>query len=76
MCDLYRSEDLIARNYFGLFEPDPRLYDRIGDYVLIMRDNYIIKDFLLNEEEKFHIGNHGGVTEEEMLVPVVVVVDE
>lgn len=73
MCDLYRSEDLIARNYFGLFEPDPRLYDRIGDYVLIMRDSYIIKDFLLNEEEKFHIANHGGISEEEMLVPVIVV---
>jgi hypothetical protein len=73
MCKLYRSEDLIVRNYFGLFEPDPRLYDRIGDYVLIMRDNYVIKDFLLNEEEKFHIGNHGGVSEEEMLVPAIVV---
>lgn len=72
-CDLYRSEDLIAQHYFGLFTPDPRLYDRIGDYVLIMRENYIIKDFLMGEEEKFQIGNHGGVSSQEMLVPLIVI---
>lgn len=73
MCDLYRSEELIENHYFGLFEPDHRLYDRVGDYVLIMRENYIIKDFLLGEEEKFHIGNHGGVSKEEMFVPLIVI---
>lgn len=73
MCDLYRSEELIDRHYFGLFDPDPRLHDRVGDYVLIMRENYIIKDFLLGEEEKIHIGNHGGVSREEMFVPLLVI---
>lgn len=73
MCDLYRSEELIEKQYFGLFEPDRRLYDRVGDYVLIMRENYIIKDFLLGEEEKIHIGNHGGVSKEEMFVPLIVI---
>jgi hypothetical protein len=72
-CDLYRSEELIKNHYFGLFEPEPRLLDRVGDYVLIMRDNYIIKDFLLNEEEKINIGNHGGVSKEEMFVPLVMI---
>jgi hypothetical protein len=71
-CDLFRSEDLIARNYFGLFEPDLRLFDRVGDYVLIMQENYVVKDFLLGEKEKFHIGNHGGISREEMLVPVII----
>jgi hypothetical protein len=73
ICELYRSEELIANHYFGLFEPDQRLFDRVGDYVLIMRDNYVIKDFLLGEEEKFHIGNHDGVSKEEMFVPLVVI---
>ncbi|MBD3306244.1 hypothetical protein GF339_07630 [candidate division KSB3 bacterium] len=73
ICDLYPSETLIENQYFGLFEPDPRLYDRIGDYVLIMRENYIIKDFLLGEEEKFQHGNHGGVSQEEMFVPLIVI---
>jgi hypothetical protein len=53
--------------------PEPRLFDRIGDYVLIMKENYIIKDFVLGETEKFHIGNHGGVSKEEMLVPLIVI---
>ncbi|GAK60539.1 type I phosphodiesterase/nucleotide pyrophosphatase [Candidatus Vecturithrix granuli] len=73
MCDLYRSEELIERKYFGLFAPDSRLHDRIGDYVLIMRDNYIIKDFLLGEEEKMHLANHGGLSAEEMFIPLIVV---
>jgi hypothetical protein len=73
MCDLFRSEELINKQYFGLFEPDCRLFDRVGDYVMIMRDNYVIKDFLLGEEEKIHIANHGGVSKEEMFVPLIVI---
>jgi predicted AlkP superfamily pyrophosphatase or phosphodiesterase len=72
ICDIFRSEELIHKGYFGLFEPDRRLFDRVGDYVLIMRENYIIKDFLLSEEETFHRGNHGGVSKEEMFVPLVI----
>lgn len=73
MCEIYTGEELINNCYFGLFEPNKRLFDRVGDYVLIMRDNYVIKDFLLGEEEKFNIGYHGGVSKEEMFVPLVVI---
>ena len=73
VCDLHRSEDLLKQGVFGLFEPHPRLADRIGDYALIMRDNYVIKDVLPGEKEKFHVGNHGGVSAEEMFVPLVVI---
>jgi hypothetical protein len=38
-----------------------------------MRENYIIKDFVLGEKERFHIGNHGGVSKEEMFVPLIVI---
>jgi len=73
ICELYKGEELISNSYFGLFEPDKRLFDRVGDYVLIMRDNYVIKDFLLGEEERFNIGYHGGVSKEEMFVPLIVI---
>ena len=57
----------------SLFEPNPKLADRIGDYVLICKENYLIKDTLKNEEEKIpHPGHHGGVSKEEMLVSMVV----
>lgn len=71
MCDLYRSETLIEQHYFGLFEPNPKLFDRIGDYVLMMRENYIIKDFLINESRKYYLGNHGGLSEQELFVPLI-----
>ena len=60
-----------GKNYFGLGKPHPQLAQRIGDYVLLMKENYIIKDFLLGEEEHFSIGNHGGLSEDEMYVPLI-----
>jgi len=72
-CQLYKSEDLIKKNFFGLYEPNKKLFDRIGDYTLIMKENYIIKDFVLGEEEKSLIGHHGGMSKEEMFVPLIVI---
>jgi len=70
---LYRSEELIEENYFGLFETNPQLHHRIGDYTLIMKDNYIFHDTLTNENEHFEIGNHGGISEKEMYVPLTMI---
>lgn len=70
---LMSSEDLIARGYFGLGEPHPRLLDRIGHYALVMKDRYVIKDWLLDEKRYVQVGVHGGVSEEEMYVPLILV---
>lgn len=72
-CELHESRELVEEDLFGEFEPNPRLYDRIGDYTLIMKDNHILYDTLQNEEEHFMIGNHGGTSKEEMYVPLCVV---
>ncbi|MFH0955964.1 MAG: alkaline phosphatase family protein [Candidatus Falkowbacteria bacterium] len=72
-CELHKSDDLIRENYFGLFEPNEKLKDRVGDYVLIMKENYIMKDLVLGEKKKIYIGNHGGVSREEMFVPLIVI---
>jgi len=72
-CDLFKSEELIARNYFGLFEPNPRLFDRVGDYVLVMKENYVVQDSILGETRPRHIGHHGGVSSAEMFVPLIVI---
>lgn len=74
-CWIYKSEYLIKKNFFGLFKPNPKLFDRVGDYILICKDNYIIKDKVSvgEEKKKPHIGHHGGASKEEMLVPLVVV---
>jgi predicted AlkP superfamily pyrophosphatase or phosphodiesterase len=72
-CILYKSDDLIKGNFFGMFEPNPKLRDRIGDYTLIMKDNYVIKDLVLGEEPYHFIGHHGGVSSAEMFVPLITV---
>jgi predicted AlkP superfamily pyrophosphatase or phosphodiesterase len=70
-CELHKSEDLVKAGYFGLGRAHPRLLDRVGDYTLIMKKDHIIKDFLINEEFRIKIGDHGGVSEEEMIIPLI-----
>jgi hypothetical protein len=71
--ELFPSAELIARGYFGLGPPHPRLRERVGDYTLVMRGNAAIKDWLLGERHYTQIGVHGGVSAAEMLVPFGVV---
>lgn len=71
-CVMYKSEDFIKRGYFGLFTPNPKLYDRVGDYVLCMKENYVFHDEVLKENKHIRVGNHGGGSKEEMFVPLVV----
>jgi len=74
LCWLYKSEDLIKKNFFGLFKPHPKLKDRIGDYTLIMKENYVFKDQLIHQNKKHFVkGNHSGVSKEEMYVPLIIV---
>ncbi len=74
-CYLFKSQDLIKRNYFGLFEPNPKLFDRVGDYILILKKNYILSDSITKNKKKKrpHIGHHAGVSKDEMLVPLIVI---
>ena len=71
--DLKDSEYLIEAGYFGLGPPHARLHERIGDYTLIMKDRSIIKDWLPGEPRYVHIGVHGGMSAQEMYVPLIVV---
>jgi hypothetical protein len=70
--ELFPSARLIAESYFGIGTPHPRLAERVGDYTLVMKQNYQIKDWLLGESRHVHLGVHGGLSDEEMYVPLVV----
>lgn len=70
---LYSSKQLFEGHYYGLGAAHPQLQQRIGDYILAMRDNYTIMDTLAGEKHVYHIGTHGGLSAEEMLVPLVIV---
>ncbi len=70
---VHKSEDLVKKNYFGLGKVNPKLLERIGDFTLLMKKDYIAFDCLDNEEFEMPIGNHGGLTKQEMLVPLIVI---
>lgn len=72
-CTQYKARNLVEENYFGLFEPNPLLYDRIGDYVLIMKGHYVLKDTIVGEKEYSLKAYHGGMSREEMYVPLIVI---
>ena len=74
VCDVMSVDELIEQGYFGLGRPHPELKNRVGDYVLIVKENYVIKDKLLGEKDFSQVGVHGGVSEKEMLVPLVVAI--
>lgn len=70
--DLFPSRELLERNWFGLGTPLPELTARIGDYTLVMRENWTIMDWLPGEKLHRLVGVHGGVSEQEMIVPLLV----
>ena len=70
-CDLYEKNELIDKGYFGFGEHSPDFLSRIGDFILMMKDNYVIKDYLDNETPFQQKAVHGGISKIEMLVPLV-----
>ncbi len=68
-CDIYKSSDVIKSGFFGLGKPNKQLRSRTGDFVLVMKKGYTIIDTKERHELK---GNHGGLSREEMLVPLIV----
>ena len=70
--DSLPSRYLIGAGWFGLGQAHPRLHERIGDRVLVMEDGYLLKDWLPQEKRSELIGVHGGLTADELRVPLVV----
>ncbi|HYX67201.1 MAG TPA: alkaline phosphatase family protein [Burkholderiales bacterium] len=69
--DVVPSKMLLEEGWFGGGTPHPRFAERIGDVALVMRNRYTVKDWVAGESRHLHIGNHGGPSEDEMLIPLV-----
>jgi hypothetical protein len=63
----------LAQGLFGPGEAHPGLAGRIGDYVLVLKEGWLLKDRLGTEREYHHVGAHGGLSEAELRVPLVAV---
>ena len=70
---VYPSKQLLTQHYYGLGPAHPHLHNRIGDYTLAMNGNYTIMDTVACEKHFYHIGTHGGLSEDEMLVPLILI---
>jgi hypothetical protein len=66
------SQELLDEGWFGPGEAHPRFAERIGDVALVMQGRATVKDWLAGEPRHLHIGNHGGTSEDEMIIPLVV----
>jgi hypothetical protein len=69
--DLQSSGTLIEAGWFGPPPFHPRLASRVGDYTLVMRENWTIKDWLPGERYYPMLGVHGGISSAEMIVPLI-----
>jgi len=70
--DVRPSRELLREGWFGPGTPHPRIDERVGDVALVMRGRYTVKDWTPGEPRHLHIGNHGGTSEGEMMIPLIV----
>ena len=63
---------LVERGWFGHGRPHPRFAERMGDVALVMNARYTVKDWIAGEPRHLHIGNHGGLSADEMMIPLIV----
>ncbi len=73
VCKIIPQDEAIKSGVFGEGIPGMKFRDRIGDFMLLMNENYVLKDHVLGEEPPDFIGYHGGLSEEEVFVPLIVI---
>jgi hypothetical protein len=66
------AAELIDAGWFGPGAAHPQLQRRIGDRVLLMEGHFILRDWLAQEKRHDVIGVHGGLSDDELYVPLVV----
>ena len=71
---LLESEEGLKRGLFGLGEVAEDLRDRIGDLIAFPREGYsLFYSYKPHKDETLLKGGHGGLSEDEMLVPLLAV---
>lgn len=70
VCECMPSQKLLEQNVFGLGLPHEQISKRIGSHTLLLKENYVIVEQLENEPTFSMVGVHGGISQEEMQVPL------
>lgn len=71
--EVISRDRLLSEQWFGPGMAHPKLASRIGDFALVMQENWTIKDWLPGERRYSLLGVHGGISADEMLVPLVTI---
>jgi predicted AlkP superfamily pyrophosphatase or phosphodiesterase len=69
--EVYTTQELLARNFFGLQAPSPTFLARVGNVVILPHKYETVWWY---EEDRFEMhfqGHHGGLTPEEMEIPLL-----
>ncbi len=71
--DCVPSRQLIDEGWFGPPPYHAELESRVGDFTLLMKEDWTIKDWLPDERRYSMLGVHGGTSPAEMQVPLIAV---
>jgi len=66
------SIELAEQGWFGTGRPHANFAERIGDVALVMSGRGTVKDWVPGEARHLHASDHGGASEDEMRIPLVV----
>ncbi len=69
--ELITRKEAIESGIFGIAEKNSKFDDRVGDFIGLFKDNSILCDAVYGEQVPDFIGYHGGLSEDEMFVPVI-----
>lgn len=69
-CVCITGEELLESGLLGPGCPHPSLRGRVGDYVLLARDDYAFQVTASLTKARVHKGNHGGLSSDEVYVPL------
>ncbi len=68
--DLYTKDEFIRLGFVGhSLNKGERLDDFLADFIAVAKTNYTL---CLKEKALNHVSNHAGITEEEMVIPLIV----
>jgi hypothetical protein len=73
ICEVISYQEAIDKNLFGIYQNHPRLAERTGDFLILMKEGYALKDSVLDKPIEFHKADHGGLTSKEIYIPLIVV---
>jgi predicted AlkP superfamily pyrophosphatase or phosphodiesterase len=68
--EVHRTQELLAQHFFGLHEPSPEFLSRVGNAVILPYQNGSVWWYEEGRFKMSFLGNHGGLTPEEMHIPL------